>query len=135
MTRDETIDFLRRYLKAVEDGATGQTLAVFFTPDVILTEHPNAFAKDGAVRDLAGILAGAERGQALLASQSFSVRAIVVDGARAMLTLRWEGTLKVAAPAARLTTGQTLSAEIAQHYEFRDGRIARQETFDCYTPW
>jgi hypothetical protein len=39
--------FAREYIKAIEDGAIGDTLARFFTPDVVIQECPIAFRRTG----------------------------------------------------------------------------------------
>ncbi len=44
----------------------------------------------------------------------------------------WEGELAI--DAGPLVRGTRLRADIAMFFEFRDGRILRQENFDCYGP-
>src|SRR6185503_12849371 len=56
------LDFARRYIAAIEAGATGDALAPFFTPDVVITEFPNRFSPNGRTSDLPAALAAAERG-------------------------------------------------------------------------
>lgn len=135
MTRDETLALLQRYLAAVEEGATGETLAQFYEPNVEMREHPNRFSPNGATRDLAAILASAQAGQAILASQRFVLRDAIIEGDRAAITVGWTGALKVDAPAYGLKAGAELRAEIAQIYRFANGRIAAQQTFDCAWPF
>jgi len=43
------IEIARVYIKAIENGATGDALAKFFTPDVVLQEMPNRVAPHGSV--------------------------------------------------------------------------------------
>lgn len=130
MTREWTKAFLTTYLDAVEQCATGEALARFYAPDAQLIEHPNRLNPSGVTRDLAGILAAAEKGQALLARQTHAIESIVVDGDHAAVALRWSGVFKVDLPGVK--AGQELYARVAQTYQLRDGRIWRQETFDCF---
>lgn len=130
MTREDTLAFLQRYLSAVAQGAAGETLAQFYTPDAVLIEHPNKLNPKGVTRDLPAILAAAEKGQMIVARQANALESAVIEGDRAALTLRWLGVFKVDLPG--LKAGQEMRARFAQFYTLRDGRIARQETFDCF---
>jgi ketosteroid isomerase-like protein len=44
----------------------------------------------------------------------------------------WSGTLAV--DAAPLRAGSTLRARLAMFFTVRDGRVFRQENYDCYEP-
>lgn len=134
MTKDETLAFLRRYLAAVEEGATGAELAQFYESSATMREHPNRFSPSGATRDLAAILASAEVGQAIMAWQRYVLHDAVVDGDKAAITLTWTGALRIDAPTYGLKAGAELRAHIAQLYHFANGRIAAQQTFDCAEP-
>lgn len=132
MTRDETLDFLKRYLRAVEEGGGAERAEEFYTPDALLIEHPNKLAPKGVMRDLAEIVEAGRRGRALLERQRNELESAVIEGDRAALTLRWTGVFKVDVPQLGLKAGDALHARFAQFYTLRDGRIARQETFDCF---
>lgn len=131
MTREQTEAFLRAYLRAVEDGATGEALARFYTHDAVLIEHPNQLNRSVEVRrDLPQILDAALKGQSIIATQRNDVQSILIEGDHAALTLLWTGTFKVELPG--LKVGDAMRARFAQFYTLRDGKIARQETFDCF---
>jgi hypothetical protein len=51
----------RQYLKALESGPTGDELAQFFAPEVVLEIFPSKFFPNGSRDDLAVIFAAAER--------------------------------------------------------------------------
>ena len=127
------VDFVRRYLAAVEAGATGDALAQFFTPDVVQEEFPNRVVPNGARRDLAGILDAAERGQRAVTRQRFEVRSLTVEGDRLALECLWIGTLAV--PFGSIPPGGEMRAHLAIVIEFRDGKIAAQRNYDCYDPF
>lgn len=131
MTRDESEAFLRTYLRAVEDGATGEALSRFYSDDAVLIEHPNQLNRGVEVRrDLTQILEAAIKGQSIIATQINDVQSVLIEGERAALTLLWTGTFKVELPG--LKVGEAMRARFAQFFTLRDGRITRQETFDCF---
>jgi len=119
-----------RYHQAVTDGATGQALAEFFHEDAVHHELPNLLFPDGDVRDLAGVLAAADRGRKALSSQKFTVVNAVACGDQVALEVTWEGTLAI--PLGDLPAGHVLRAHIATFLEFRDGKITAQRNYDCY---
>lgn len=122
-----------RYLKAIESGATGSALSAFLTPDVVQEEFPNRLAAQGARRDLAQLLEGAERGQQVLSAQRYEIRNRFASGDQVALELEWTGTLAVAF--GELQPGSKLRAHIAVFLEFADGKIKAQRNYDCYEPW
>ena len=118
--------------QAIESGEHGDALAHHFTEDAVTVEHPNLMSPTGGQHDLRAMLAGSERGAALLSSQEYDVHEIQEVGDVVIARLTWIGT--VAVDAGPLTAGQKLVAHIAQFATIRSGRIARIETFDCYEP-
>ncbi|WP_375766900.1 nuclear transport factor 2 family protein [Archangium gephyra] len=127
------LDTARRYLRAIEQGATGEALAAFFHPEVTQREYPNRLVPTGATRDLRAILAGAERGQTVVASQQYEVRHTVAEGDRVALEVDWSATLKV--PVGTLPAGGTMRASFGVFLTFRDGRILSQHNYDCFEPF
>ena len=124
---------IRRYLAAIEAGATGDALAAFFTQDVEQVEFPNRLVTTGARRDLAAILDGAVRGQAVLRSQRFELLRLVEDGDNVAAEASWTGVLAV--PVGQTPAGGEMRARFAMFFELRDGRIARQHNYDCFDPF
>ena len=61
------------YLDALEQAATGDELARFFTDDVVQEESPNRLVPNDARRDLAGLLEGAARGGSIMRSQWYEL--------------------------------------------------------------
>lgn len=132
-TEAANLQFARRYLAAIEAGATGDALAAFFTADVVQEEFPNRLVPTGARRDLRDMLEGAVRGQTVLSAQRFDVRGEVASGDRVALELVWTGTLAV--PIGSVPVGGEMRAHFAVFLEFRDGRIAAQRNYDCFDPF
>lgn len=84
----------------------------------------------GIRADLAGIRAAGERGRALMASERYEIRQMTVEGDRAAVQIAWSGTLAVAA--GPLPAGHVMRAQICSILELKDGKIWRQEQYDCF---
>ena len=123
----------RRYLRAIEGGVTGEALAAFFVADVVQDEFPNRLVPQGAQRGLDEILAGAVRGQQVVASQTFAVLNALVGGDQVALEVQWHATLAV--PVGSIPAGGAMRARFAIFLNFRDGKIARQRNYDCFDPF
>lgn len=121
------------YLKAIEDGATGEDLARFFTPDVLQEEFPNRLTPRGARRDLDEILEASVRGQQVLSAQSYRIENQVTAGSQVVLEVDWSGTLEV--PVASLAPGDQMKARFCVILEFEGDRITRQRNYDCFEPF
>jgi ketosteroid isomerase-like protein len=126
------LDLAKRYLEALEAGATGDDLAAFFAPDVVAEEFPNRFLPQGARRDLPAILDAAARGRAGMSSQSYRIVHAVANGDELALEVEWVGT--VAVPVGQLPAGGVIRARSAVFLEYRDGKIAAQRNYDCFEP-
>lgn len=127
------LEFVRKYLSALERGAIGDELAAFFCPDVEQIEFPNRLVATGARRDLSAILEGAARGRQVLRRQRYEVRAAHADGDAVILEMTWVGVLAV--PVGTLAPGNEMRANFAAFIELRNGRIARQRNYDCFDPF
>ena len=132
-TESDNLALVRRYLAAVASGATGDTLAAFYAPDVVQEEFPNRLMANGARRDLAAILEAAVRGQSVMTSQGFDVLNAVVHGDQVALEVQWIGTLAIAF--GTLPAGGQMRARFAQFFELRAGKIVAQRNYDCFEPW
>jgi ketosteroid isomerase-like protein len=65
-----------------------------------------------------------------MASQRYEIRQMTVEGDRAAVQMLWSGTLKIAA--GPLPAGHVMRAEICSIIELRDGKVWRQEQYDCF---
>jgi ketosteroid isomerase-like protein len=129
----DNLALVRRYLGAIESGATGEALAAFYDPDVVQEELPNRLNPHGARRDLRGILAAAERGKRAMSAQRFQVLSEVASHDRVALEVQWTGT--VAAPLGTLPAGGELRARFGMFLDLRDGKITAQRNYDCFYPF
>jgi ketosteroid isomerase-like protein len=128
-----SIALAKRYLSAVEAGATGEALAAFYCSDVVQQEFPNRLTPGGATRDLAALLDGAAKGRKVMRAQRYEILNAVESGATVALEIQWTGTLAV--PLGTIPAGGDMRARFAVFLEFRDGKIARQRNYDCFEPW
>ena len=132
-TQSTNLETVRRYLTAIEQGATGATLAAFYAPEVVQEEFPNRLVVNGARRDLAAILEGAERGQKVISAQTYEIRNAVEQGNSVALEVLWTGTLAI--PFGSLAVGDKMRAHFAVFIELRDGKIVAQRNYYCFDPW
>jgi ketosteroid isomerase-like protein len=124
------LELSRRYLAAIEAGAIGADLAAYFAADVEQIEYPNRLVPTGARRDLAALLDGAVRGQAILRAQRYQVDRAYAEDNVVVLEVLWVGMLAVAV--ATLAPGSEMRAHFAVVLEIMDGRIRRQRNYDCF---
>lgn len=128
----ENLAVARRYVKAVESGATGEELAQFFAPEVVLQIFPSRFFPRGSRDDLAGIRAAADRGNKVMSSQKYKIRNEVANGDTVALEIDWTGTLAV--PFQSISKGGQMRAHFAAFLQFKGGKIVSQRNYDCYEP-
>jgi SnoaL-like domain len=83
----------RQYLKALESGPTGDELAQFFAPEVVLEIFPSKFFPNGSRDDLAVIFAAAERGKKVMTSQKYEIKNELAGGDKVALEIDCTGTL------------------------------------------
>ena len=122
-----------RFVKAVEQGATGDTLLAFCHPEITQDEYPNRLFPKGAHRDAHALRESSKKGQQVLCAQRYEIRSAVAEGEQVALEIDWTGTLAV--PLGSLPAGGKLHAMIGQFLTFRDGRIASIRNYDCYDPF
>ena len=124
-----TREIVSAYIRAIEAQSLDEVNG-FLHPEVEQLEHPNKLLPQGKRYDLAAMRAAGERGKALMASQRYEIRHMIVEGDRAAVQIHWSGTLAVAA--GPLPAGHVMRAEICTIIELRDGKVWRQEQYDCF---
>src|SRR5262249_32037329 len=108
-----------RAIEAMDHAA----MTALVHPDVQLVEHPNKLNPKGTHTDRAAMDAAWDRGAALMARQTYEVRGLTVEGGRCVAQIGWTGELK---------TGAVMRAQICSVIELRDGKVWRQEQYDCF---
>ena len=124
-----TREIVTAYLRAIEAHELDE-VARYLHPDVQNVEHPNKLSPGGRRYDLAELRAAGERGKMVMASERYEIRQMIVEGDRAAVQIAWSGTLAV--PVGPLPAGHVMRAEICSIIELRDGKVWRQEQYDCF---
>jgi ketosteroid isomerase-like protein len=119
------------YLRAVESHDL-DAVADYLHADVEVVEHPNKVSPNGKRYDRAALREAGERGKALLASERYEIRSMIVEGDRAAIQIEWSGTLAITAGPWQV--GDVMRAKICSIIELRDGKVWRQEQYDCFVP-
>ena len=127
------VEIALRYIEALSSGKGPEEIARFYAPDVVQEEVPNRLLPDGATRDLAALMIGRAKGQALLSAERYEVLGAMADGDYVALELRW--TANVGVKAGPFEAGQPLRAHFAVFLELSDGRITHQRNYDCFDPF
>jgi ketosteroid isomerase-like protein len=102
-------------------------------PEAEFLELPNLLNKNGQVRGLEASLGGLKNAKMILEKQTYEIAGFVDDGERVVVEKVWTG--KMSMDVANLKKGQELKAYICAVVEFKDGRIYRHRTYDCYEPF
>jgi ketosteroid isomerase-like protein len=122
-----------RYLATLFDLASSTAqLDGLLHEDVLFVEHPNLVSPQGSRRDRSTLLATFESGRRLMAEQRLENLEVLLAGEYVVARAAWSGTLAV--DAGPMPAGATLHAKLAMFFTVRDGRIFRQENYDCYEP-
>lgn len=118
------------YLSAIEARADATS---HFCPDVVQREFPNALVRNGAERDLAALVEGAEKGKRVLTREKYEIVNAVEAGDQIALEVIWTGWLAI--PLGTRAAGDMMKAHFGMFLTFRDGRICRQHNYDCFEPF
>lgn len=124
---------VRDYFRAIETSAPVAELGNLLHDEIRQHEFPSRLNPRGRTRGKAEMLADFERGKALVASQSYRIRALVSDGDRVCAETEWSGTFTV--PLGALQPGEAMRADFGVFFRIRDGRIAEQNNYDCIHPF
>ena len=122
----------REYLKAIESGASGEEMARFFDPEVMVEILPSSVFPKGSRDNLEGVRAAYERGKKGMSAQTYKITNALAIGDQVAMEVLWTGTLLV--PFQSVPAGGQMSAHFAVFLRFRNGKIFSQRNYDCYDP-
>ena len=123
---------VRGLVETIARNEPAETLSAYWHPDAEQVELPSLMRPHGHTRKLAEMLEGYRAGAGFLLRQHYDIHNVVDDGDQVAVQLRWTATTAVDAGA--LPAGTDLVAHVAVFYRFRDGKILRQSSYDCYEP-
>ena len=124
------LDFLK-LLENLSDNA--EDYKKLMHEDVEFLELPNMLNKTGQVRNLETSLEGVKKAKMILAEQNFEITGFLEDADQIAAEKIWTGVMSM--DIGNLKKGQELKAFICAVVEFKDGRIYRHRTYDCYEPF
>ena len=126
-------ELVRSLLAAISRSASEEELAAYWHPDAAQVEYPSLMRPAGHTRAVAEMFEGYRAGVDLIRQQQYDVHTVVDDGARLAVQLTWTATTAI--DAGSLAAGTQFVAHVAIFYEFKEGRIFRQSSYDCYEPF
>jgi ketosteroid isomerase-like protein len=126
----DILTITKNYLKAIEEGKTADELAIYYSESVEQVEYPNRLIPNGAKRNLNDLKLASLKGKQVLISQTYDIQKSYVLGNTVILETIW--TAKIAVPIGQIPSGGQMKAYFAQFIEFKDGKIIRQRTYDCF---
>jgi ketosteroid isomerase-like protein len=130
---DRNLERAIAWVRAIEDGKTGDALVDFLTPDVVHEDMPNRVFPNGSKSDLQTMRAASERGRTIMKRRRYDILSAVGHGNTVAMELDWSAELAV--PVAGLQPGDEMRARVAIFLEFREGRICYQRDYCCYEPF
>jgi hypothetical protein len=130
LKEQELIDRAKAFVAAVAAAAPRETIEAFYTDDVIQEEFPNLLLPHGAVRDFINLRAAHDKTRYAIEAQSYEIVHAVASGNCVVLETIWNARLAV--DLVSLVPGDTMRAQLAQIFEFRDGLIFRLRIYSCY---
>jgi hypothetical protein len=101
--------------------------------EVEFRELPNLLNKNGQVRTLEASLEGFKKAKMILSEQNFAIKGYAENDATVVVEKIWTG--KMSTDIGNLKKGQELKAYICAVVEFKDGKIYRHRSYDCYEPF
>lgn len=117
-------------LRTLEAGGGAESVAPFLAEDYVLREAPHLLAPAGATRSRSDVLAGADAALGVVSGQRFEVQRTTCEGSRVVVEAEWTATTLMDLP--HWDAGDVLRARIVSVFEVRDGRVASQDSYDCY---
>lgn len=134
LTGSANLQIYLNFLKNLENlSDDAEDYKELIDPQVEFTEMPNLLNKSGQKRNLETSLEGIKKAKMILAGQKYEIAGYAEDGDKVVVEKIWTG--KMALDIANLKKGQELKAYICAVIEFRDGKIFRHRTYDCYEPF
>jgi hypothetical protein len=124
------LDFVKR-VESLSDNA--EDYKELIHEDAEFRELPNLLNKHGQVRNLEMSLEGLKKAKMILSAQTYEITGFLEDGDKVAVEKIWTG--KMSLDIGNLKKGQELKAYIFAVVEFKDGKIYRHRTYDCYEPF
>ncbi|MFT3935320.1 MAG: nuclear transport factor 2 family protein [Chitinophagaceae bacterium] len=127
------IDTIKKFFQLLQWFNTAENeFKAILHPGLEQTEFPNIMIPKIRKRTFTNLLESAEAGKKMLSNQRFDLIHFFESGDTVVAEYNWMGELKTRV--GNLKQGQVLKAHICTIFEFRDEKIYRQRSYDCYEP-
>ena len=124
------LNFLNR-LENLSDNAEDYEHLIH--TEVEFREMPNLLNKNGQIRNLEMSLEGVKKAKMILAEQKYEIVGVIEKDNKINVEKIWTG--KMSMDIGSLKKDQELKAYICAVVEFKDGKIYRHRSYDCYEPF
>lgn len=119
------------YLNLLETFSTDdRKIDAIVHPEIEQIEYPNLLNRRGQKSDLADLKRRMAIGKQILAAQKYIITGYIENGDRVAVEAKWQATMAIDAPPFK--KGQNLRAFFCITLDFQDGRIIRQQNYDCF---
>ncbi len=128
------IALVTRYFQLIESFSLDESeFSTILHPDFRQREFPNQLNKTGQESNREEIIKRAALGRTMLSAQKFDITNFFESGDQMVVESAWSGTM--ARDAGPLKKGQELKAHFCIVLEFREGKLYRQRSYDCFEPF
>jgi limonene-1,2-epoxide hydrolase len=124
------LDRVLAFIRILEAGGGGEDIRPFLSEEFVLVEAPHLLAPDGSTRTLEQVLAGADQSAQVVSGQKFDIRRTTCEAGRVVVEADWSATSLM--DLKYWDAGEMIRARTSSVFEVRDGRIASQDSYDCY---
>jgi limonene-1,2-epoxide hydrolase len=118
------------FIRTLEEGGGAEGIRPFLAEEFVLVEAPHLLAPRGSTKTLDAVLSGAEDSGKVVTAQRFDVLRTTCEGSRVVIEADWSATLLM--DLRYWDAGDTIRARTTSVFEVSDGRILRQNSYDCY---
>jgi hypothetical protein len=124
------LEIVIELLKAISEGKSGEELGRFYDEKAVQTEYPNLLSQKIVERSLPDILEASIRGKKAVSRQKYEIVKSYSMGDTVIVEAVWTG--KLAVPIGKLAAGEEIKAYFAQFLQFKNSRIIKHRTYDCF---
>lgn len=108
-------------------------VAEYFHRDIEHIEFPNTLTQNQKIRNFTQLKEVFEKLVKMSQEQNYEILKSYTQGETVVLEMIW--TAKLAVPIGNIPVGGELKAYIAQFSDFKDGKIIKQRSYDCFEPF
>ncbi|WP_432244572.1 nuclear transport factor 2 family protein [Arthrobacter sp. G.S.26] len=123
-------ELVLEFIRTLEAGGGAAQLRPFLADTFTLVEAPHLLAPEGATRNLAQVLQGADQSSEVVSGQEFVIKRTTSGDGRVVVEADWSATVRM--DLRYWDRGETIRASTSSVFEVSDGLITSQASYDCY---